>query len=346
MRPLRRCALLIGVVGWLGLAGCAALLSDQRRSESEIQTFADETARIYELPKLELLVNEDVPGTTALYQRGQLVVSATLLQSAYRDAVVAHELARYVLRNDAPLRASGGYERQREHELREMEANAKAVEVLARVKGLSEEQAVRATYALVLAYQRAVQQGVRMPPGHRTPCEEIADLLARFPQHAEWTGSLECAPAALAAVARPRGHREKESRLPGREGSTSNDLVFAYFTDTPITPAFRPGPGNMPRSTAEFYVDEDKHLALFLGIKNSHRKTKIVNRWFSPDGVQRRLLERRIDQSGSSGAWTWLSDGNDISGVWLYPGRWEVTVTIDGEEAGTFRFLLHPGAGQ
>jgi len=346
MRPLRLCALFVGLAGLLPLAGCAAQLSDQRRSESEIQAFADETARVYELPKVELLVNEDVPGTTALYARGQLVVSATLLGSPYRDGVVAHELARYVLRLDAPLRASGGYERQREHELREMDANAKAVEVLMRIKGLKEEQALRTTYALLLAYHRAVQQGIRMLPGHQPPCAEAADLLARFPQHAAWTGSLDCAPPMLAADARPRGQRVKESRPPGREGSTSADLVYAYFTDTPITLAFRPGPNNMPRNVAEFYADEDKHMALFLGIKNSRRKIKVVSRWLSPDGVQRRFLEREIDQSGSSGAWTWLADGNDISGVWLYPGRWEVKVTVDGEEAGTFHFQLAPGAGQ
>jgi hypothetical protein len=347
VRPFRLGVLLIGLGGLLSLTGCAALLSEQRRSESEIQAFADETARVYELPKVELLVNEDVPGTTALYERGRLVVSATLLRSAYRDAVVAHELARYVLRSDAPLRAAGGYERQREHELREMEANAKAVEILMRVKGLGEEQALRATYGLLLAYHRAVQRGVRMLPGHRPPCEEAADLLARFPQYAEWTGSLECAPAALAAEARQRGQREKESREPGRDGSTSDDLVYAYFTDTPIAPGavYRPGV-NMPRGTSEFYVDEDQHLALFMAIKNAHRKVKVASRWLSPDGVQRRLVQSEIDQSDSRGAWTWLSQGNDISDVWLYPGQWEVRVSVDGEEAGTFHFLLHPGAGQ
>jgi hypothetical protein len=31
--------------------------------------------------------------------------------------------------------------------------------------------------------------------GHKSPCEEIADLLARFPRQRAWTASLECAPA-------------------------------------------------------------------------------------------------------------------------------------------------------
>ena len=347
MRPLQSGLPLIGLVGLLSVAGCASLAPEQQRSEEEIRAFAVETARVYELPQIEFLVNEDVPSTSGLYRRGQLVVSASLLRSPYRDAVVAHELARYVLGYDAPLRARVGYARKREHELREMEANAKAVEILARVKSLSEQQALRTIYAHLLAYHRALQRGVDlMPPGHRPPCEEIADLLARFPQHAAWTGSLDCAPPALAAEASPRGQRAKEVHDPGRDGSTSDDLVYAYFTDTPITPAFRPGPGSMPRSITEFYVDEDKHLALFLGIKNSHRKVKVTSRWVSSDGVQRRLLEREIDQSTSRGAWTWLTDGNDISWVWLYPGRWEVKVSVDGDEAGTFHFQLFPGAGQ
>ena len=347
-RARARALLITGLVALLAVGGCAAVVTtDQQRSEAEIRFFADETARLYELPKVSLLVNEDVPSTSAFYRRGQLAVSAMLLQSAYRDAVVAHEMARYVLGHDAPLRAEVGYERQREHELREMEANAKAVEILMRVKGLSEEQALRTEYAVLLAFHRATQRGPgRMPPGHRPACEEAADLLGRFPQYASWTGSLDCAPPVLVVEARPRGQRAKESRAPGREGSTAEDIVYAYFTDTPITPALRPGPNDMPRNTTEFYVDEDKHLALFLGIKNSHRKIKVVSRWLSQDGVQRRLLEREIDQSRSSGAWTWLTHGNDISEVWLYPGRWTVKVSVDGDEAGTFHFRLHPGVGQ
>jgi hypothetical protein len=347
-RAQARALLIAGLIAVCAVAGCAgAVAINQQRSEAEIRYFADETALLYELPKISLVVNEDAPATGALYRRGQLVVSAPTLLSPYRDAVLAHEMARYVLGHDAPLRAQVGYERQREHELREMEANAKAVEILTRVTGISEEQALRTIYAHLLAFHRALQRGADlMPPGHRPPCEEIADLLSRFPQHAAWTGSLDCAPPALAVEARPRGQRIKESREPGREGSKSADLVYAYFTDTPITPALRPGPTSMPRNTSEFYVDEDKHLALFLGIKNSHRKIKVVSRWVSPDGVQRRFLEREIDQSRSSGAWTWLTDGNDISGVWLYPGRWEVKVAVDGEDAGTFHFQLHPGVGQ
>ncbi len=348
MRPLRPGLALIGLVGLLAVAGCASLAADQQRSEAELKAFADETARVYELPKIQLLMNEDVPGLNAAYRRGQLAVSAALLLYPYRDAIVAHELAHYVLGHDAPLRARGGYERQREQELREMEANAKAVEILTRVKGISEEQALRTMYAYLLAFHRAVQRGpARMPPGHRPPCEEAADLLAQFPQHAAWTGSLECAPAALVPEARPRGQRVKEIREPGRDGSTSGMLVYAYFTDTPITsrPVFNPGI-NMPRSTAEFYVDEDKYLALFLAIKNVHRKVKVASWWLSSDGVQRRLVERDIDQSSAQGAWTWLIEGNDISWVWLYPGRWEVKVVVDGDAAGTFHFQLFPGAGQ
>ena len=30
--------------------------------------------------------------------------------------------------------------------------------------------------------------------GHRPPCDEIADLLGRYPQQRVWTAGLECAP--------------------------------------------------------------------------------------------------------------------------------------------------------
>jgi len=46
---------------------------------------------------------------------------------------------------------------------------------------------------------RARDSGAR---GHRPPCEEIADLLARFPAHRSWTAALECAGPSLTLTPR------------------------------------------------------------------------------------------------------------------------------------------------
>ena len=65
---------------------------------------------------------------------------------------------------------------------RELDANAKSVEILTRVRGVPEDQALRMAYSYLLNVHRRLQ---RSPGedllGHRPPCEEIADLLARYP---------------------------------------------------------------------------------------------------------------------------------------------------------------------
>ena len=58
---------------------------------------------------------------------------------------------------------------------------AKAVEILMRVKGMSEKDAVGTVVAHLRSAQRAVERGGPIAPGHRTPTAEIADLLARYP---------------------------------------------------------------------------------------------------------------------------------------------------------------------
>jgi hypothetical protein len=61
------------------------------------------------------------------------------------------------------------------------DANAKAVEILMRVRGLTEARAVDVVVEYLRAAQRAVDRGGPVAAGHRQPVEEIADLLARFP---------------------------------------------------------------------------------------------------------------------------------------------------------------------
>lgn len=169
--PAQAVRLLLAAAGVLALGGCVSLTPQQQKSEAEIKAFADETAQVYGLPRISLLVGQDVASTGGTYRRGLFTISTRLLLSPYRDSVVAHEMAHYVLGHDAPLRSSTGYDRLLEQELRELEANAKAVEILVRVSRISEEQALRTLYA---------------------------HLLGRFSRHAAWTGSLECAPEALA----------------------------------------------------------------------------------------------------------------------------------------------------
>ena len=66
-------------------------------------------------------------------------------------------------------------------ELRELDANAKAVEILVRVKGLSERQALTTMVVYLRARPGVPGQGNPNAAGHLPPAEEIADLLRALP---------------------------------------------------------------------------------------------------------------------------------------------------------------------
>jgi len=192
-----RASRLAGLVTVAALAaGCSTLTPAQDRSIDEVRAFADETARRSGLPQIHVLVSHNPESPVGAYRRGFFAVNRLVLGSQFRDAIVAHELAHYVLGHDAPLTGATPGSRLREREQRELDANAKSVEILARVKQVPEDQALRLAYDYLLNVHRRL---LRSPGedllGHRPPCDEIADLLGRFPQQRGWTARLECAPA-------------------------------------------------------------------------------------------------------------------------------------------------------
>ena len=143
-----------------------------------------------------MLVSHNPHSPAGGYRRGFFSVNALTLTSSFRDAIVAHELAHYVLGHDALMRSLTLADLERERQEREMEANAKAVEILVRAGGLAEERALKTVYLYLLGVHWALERYPRMDlVGHKPPCEEIADLLGRFPQQRPWAATLECAPA-------------------------------------------------------------------------------------------------------------------------------------------------------
>ena len=186
------------VVGALLLGGCVTLTPSQEQSASDVRAFADRTARAYGMAPIHFLVSHNADDPPGSYRRGFFAISAITLDSTFRDAIVAHELAHYVLGHDAPLPGDTLEEMKHAYQQRELDANAKGVEILARVGGMSERRALKTMYAYLLGVQRAFENHPRLNlSGHKPPCEEIADLLARFPRERAWTASLECAPDSL-----------------------------------------------------------------------------------------------------------------------------------------------------
>ena len=191
-----RASRLAGLVATAALAAaCSTLTPGQDRSLDEVRVFADETARRYGREPIHVLVSHNPDSPVGSYRRGFFAVNRLVLSSEFRDAIVAHELAHYVLGHDASLAGVTQDARRREVEQRELDANAKAVEILAWVRQVPEDQALRMVYSYLLNVHRRLQ---RSPGedllGHRPPCDEIADLLRRYPQQLVWTAGLECAP--------------------------------------------------------------------------------------------------------------------------------------------------------
>jgi hypothetical protein len=184
----------LAVVAAALLASCSTLTPAQRQSEGEVRAFADRTVRAYGLAPIHVMVSRNPQDPPGSYRRGFFSVSSITLTSTFRDAIVAHELAHYVLGHDAPLPGDTVEEMRRAYQQRELDANAKSVEILARVGGLGQERALKTVYAYLLGVHWALERYPRLNlSGHKPPCEEIADLLARFPEQRAWAPSLECA---------------------------------------------------------------------------------------------------------------------------------------------------------
>ena len=164
-------------------AGCVTLTPEQQDRVTEVRRLADATTAAYDVQRVRVTVEPtNRLGIGARYRQGNFYLNVRMLGSVHLDVVVAHELAHYLLGHDTlPTGVVTHSDWQRAQEQRELDANAKAVEILTRVRGMTEAEAVRAMVAYLRAAQQAVDRGSPVAAGHRQPVEEIADLLARFP---------------------------------------------------------------------------------------------------------------------------------------------------------------------
>ena len=72
----------------------------------------------------------------------------------------------------------------------------KAVEVLVRVKGITERDALLRMHRWLMSAQ-AVQDataGYVAPAGHESACQEASAMLLSFPAHRWWTSTVACSP--------------------------------------------------------------------------------------------------------------------------------------------------------
>lgn len=153
----------------------AALTPEQDAGLREIREMIRGTVRVYGLSSTVDVVVASWVGSTSLaalaeagavYGDGRLYLAPALLGSRHRDALVAVGLGFYLVNRPSRARDLPEFERERQQRL--LDANAKAVEVLTRVKGWPEQASVQ-----------AVSEWLR---GQRRDAE-VRELLDRFPQH-------------------------------------------------------------------------------------------------------------------------------------------------------------------
>src|SRR5437879_11233879 len=169
---------------FLVLAGCTAL-APPRAADPKLQAwqdFADATAKAYGewyAPRVEYALPNS-PYEGARWSLGTIYVRGELLDQLNMPLLFAHELGHYVLehRSSSPQV--------------EMEANAQAVEILVRVRRVDELQALTAFHGYLPSVHRS-QASRGVLPGHASACQEIADLVRRYPEHETVTRTWECA---------------------------------------------------------------------------------------------------------------------------------------------------------
>jgi hypothetical protein len=163
-------------------------------------------------------------GAGAVLSADRLSLASEALESPHRDTLVAAAIAYRLVGRPSRATTLAGYELELRERARE--GNLKAVDVLARAKGLPEDAAVGAVAAWILAQHAAA------PDRHTAAmlCEELRDLAVRFPGQAAALPSGRCAEAG------------GEGDRPGRPVPGVIPALLVLIAPAPIAPAERPGP--------------------------------------------------------------------------------------------------------
>ena len=188
-RISRSCRRIIG----LGVA-CAQLVAAEVgvASQSDVQAFLDRAESVFEAPPIELVTIKNRPGHGPWYRSGRIYFPSALYESPFRFEILAHEFGHHLERgrHSHPLFGSPAY-RQAWQYRREIAAHVRAIDVLVRVEGISDLDALTRIHRLLVALDAGEILGVSYRPyGHKNRCIEAADLLKLFPQYQD--GSWKC----------------------------------------------------------------------------------------------------------------------------------------------------------
>jgi hypothetical protein len=171
----------LGLIGAaIALAACTTLTPADRESAEDAQSFLDRVSRAYDVQKVTLMLGSAGRGDAATIRPGGLVTMEHryLAQPDVRDTILAHEMAHLILGHmDRPPDSRDAREQ------REIDADVKSVEILRRVRGMSEARAFSLVTTYVLTLKRNLDQGGRVDAmGHGHPCRKVEALIKAYPR--------------------------------------------------------------------------------------------------------------------------------------------------------------------
>ena len=181
------------VLAAIALAGCTTLTPAEQESVQDAQRFLDATSRAYDVQKVTLMLGSAGLGDAATIRPGGLVTIGQeyLAQPDVRDTVLAHEMAHLILGHmDRPPDSRDAREQ------REIEADVKSVEILRRVRGMSETRAFAFVTTYVLTLKKSLDQGGRVHTmGHGHPCRKVDALIKAYPRQQAVLDRLQADPS-------------------------------------------------------------------------------------------------------------------------------------------------------
>jgi hypothetical protein len=131
-------------------------------------------------------------GTVFNPAMGRIHINPEALTSPYRDALLAVTLAGPLVRKPSQATRLADYEREQRQ--RRLDGAVKAVEILARTRGVPEPAALKEFYAYLETILRWQPPARPEAPPEVSACQVIRHLDAQFPQHRAAAPAPACTP--------------------------------------------------------------------------------------------------------------------------------------------------------
>ena len=154
--------------------------------------------------------------------------------------------------------------------------------------------------------------------------------------------------------------------LPSREGSTSDQVVWAYFSQEPAGTSFSQrtmnvsgrtlyGPAreeiSLPPRASEFDPSRDPVIWFFVTVKGpkgfERESFEISGELVAPTGDRgrfNRTIESKAMRHGTDEIKYWTTWPFNARAMAAFPGVWTAFLAVDGEPVGVYRFLLGDAA--